>query len=64
MDIGALSTTAGIHVKISGFHRKLSKSFRYAIYYELGETVKVRAVLECGRDPRWIQRQLWKRSGV
>lgn len=62
-DIQALGTTAGIHVKISGFHRKLSKPFRYAIYYEVDETVKVRAVLDCRRDPQRIERQLRKRSG-
>jgi hypothetical protein len=49
---------------ISGFYRKVVQRFHCAIYYEVGaDVVQVRAVLDCRRDPRWIQRQLRKRSG-
>ena len=58
-DIDSLRLYAGIHRKVFGFHRLLSKRFPYAIYYAVeAGTVCVRAVLDCRRDPAWIQRYL------
>jgi hypothetical protein len=46
---------AGIHRKVFGMHRLLGRTFPFAIYYAVeGETVRVRAVLDCRRDPTWI----------
>lgn len=57
--IDSLRTQAGIHRKIYGSYRLLAKTFPYAIYYSLeGSTAKVKAVLDCRRDPRWIRSRL------
>jgi len=56
-DIDSLILYAGIHRKVFGCYRLLSKRFPYAIYYvEDAGTVYVKAVLDCRRDPK-IHRQ-------
>jgi plasmid stabilization system protein ParE len=47
-DIDSLVLFAGIHRKVLGFHRLLSKRFPYAIYYqvEADEVVVVYRVLD------------------
>ena len=61
-DIESLHLYAGIHREVFGFHRMLSKRFPYAVYYTLSaEEVRVWRVLDCRRDPRWIQTQLRER---
>lgn len=62
-EIESLRLYADIHREIFGFHRLLSKRFPYAVYYTLsaGE-VRVWRVLDCRRNPQWIQTQLRKRS--
>ncbi len=59
-DIESLRLYAGIHAKSFGYHRMLSERFPYAVYYEMRgeEEVRVRAVLDCRRDPKWIGSQL------
>ena len=58
-DIDSLRLYAGIHLKLLGFHRSLSKRFPFAIYYDQVEkTVRVWAVLDCRRNPSWIRRRL------
>ena len=58
-DIDSLRLYAGIHRKVFGFHRLLSSRFPYAIYYSMDpETLLVRAVLDCRRDPKWVRRKL------
>jgi plasmid stabilization system protein ParE len=58
-DIDSLTKFAGIHETADGFQRLLSKRFPFAIYYTVvGEQVRVSAVLDCRRDPSWIQRCL------
>jgi hypothetical protein len=58
-DIESLRLYAGIHPKVFGFHRSLSKRFPYAIYYSTeSETANVRAVLDCRRNPDWVQKRL------
>lgn len=58
-EIESLHLYAGIHLKMFGYHRLLSKRFPYAIYYDLeAQTVRVWAVLDCRQDPVSIRRRL------
>ena len=58
-DIDALKAFSGVHPKFFGLYRSLSKRFPYAIYYSLeANTVWVRAVLDCRRDPEWTRRRV------
>ena len=58
-DIDSLAIYAGIHAKVHGSHRLLSKRFPFAIYYSLYEDViLVRAVVDCRRRPSWIRKHL------
>jgi hypothetical protein len=58
-DIDSLRLYAGIHPLHSGQHRLLSKRFPFAVYYEVdGKVARVNAVLDCRRDPAWIQERL------
>jgi hypothetical protein len=46
-DIDSLILYAGIHRKVIGSHRALSKRFPFAIYYELtGNELQLQAVLD------------------
>jgi hypothetical protein len=46
-DIDSLQLYAGIHQKVFGYHRLLSKRFPYAIYYTIEEDLTiVRRVLD------------------
>jgi plasmid stabilization system protein ParE len=59
-DIDSLLLYAGIHRKVFGFHRLLSKRFPYAIYYRLeteNELVVYR-VLDCRQNPHKIHASL------
>ncbi len=58
-DINSLSLYAGVHALYHGYHRLLSKRFPFAIYYRIDEGVaRVRAVIDCRRDPEWISERL------
>jgi plasmid stabilization system protein ParE len=58
-DIDSLALYAGVHRKVHGAYRLLGHIFPFAIYYEINAgTADVKAVLDCRRDPKWIQRQL------
>jgi plasmid stabilization system protein ParE len=58
-DIDSLHLYAGIHRVVFGSHRLLSKRFPYAIYYtKESETVFVKAVLDCRRDPTFHRQRL------
>jgi len=58
-EIDSLKLYAGIHRRVFGFHRSLSKRFPYAIYYSVeSETAFVRGVLDCRRDPAWVREHL------
>ncbi len=58
-DIESLRLYAGIHRRVFGYYRLLSKRFPFAIYYTLDdELVRVLRVLDCRHDPTWIRRQL------
>src|SRR3954467_7272445 len=53
-DIDSLALYAGLHRKVFGFHRLLSKRFPYAIYYRMDSdgTAVVFRVLDCRQNPR------------
>ena len=51
-DIDSLLLYAGIHPKVFGYHRTLSRRFPYAIYYRVeGEDIQVWRVLDCRQNP-------------
>ena len=51
-DIDSLEIYAGVHAKVFGFHRMLSKRFPYAIYYSIdGDVCLVFRVLDCRQAP-------------
>ena len=53
-DIDSLILYAGIHRKVFGSHRMLSKRFPYAIYYVTDAgTVYIKAVLDCRCAPKF-----------
>jgi len=58
-DIDSLQLFAGIHSIHFGYFRMLSKRFPFAIFYEFdGEMVLIEAVIDCRRDPEWIESRL------
>jgi ParE toxin of type II toxin-antitoxin system, parDE len=58
-DIDSLALYAGIHRKVFGFHRLLSKRFPYAVYYQFdGRNAIVYCVLDLRQDPRKIRAAL------
>jgi len=58
-DIDSLILYAGIHPVVHNYYRLLSKRFPFAVFYRAdGLVVRVRAVLDCRRDPAWIRRRL------
>jgi len=63
-DLRSLQAVFGVHERYRGFYRKLSKRFPFAIYYTVtNEHIRVSAVLDCRRDPFWIQRRLRRAGG-
>jgi hypothetical protein len=62
-DIRSLRRFAGNHGREHGYLTMYAKRFPYAIFYRVEvNTVLVHAVLDCRRDPLWIQRQLEQRK--
>jgi plasmid stabilization system protein ParE len=58
-DVDALAVVGGVHAKVFGYHRSLSKRFPFAIYYRVeADVVRVRAILDCRRNPSWIRRRV------
>ena len=58
-DIDSLALYAGVHRKVFGFHRLLSKRFPYAVYYQFdGRNSVVYRVLDFRLDPRKIRAAL------
>ena len=59
-DIDGLKVTSGIHRQPhKHLHRLLSRRFPFAIYYEFDESrALVIAVVDCRRDPAWIESHL------
>lgn len=60
-DIDALTFFGGVHQRVFGYHRLLSKRFPFAVYYRLiDKVVVIFAVLDCRKDPDWIKERLTK----
>ena len=60
-DIDSLILFVGIHRRIEGYHRALSRRFPFVIFYLIeGDDVWVLRVLDGRRDPAWILKQLRK----
>ena len=58
-EIESLHLYGGIHRKWVGFYRMLSRRFPFAIYYRMfDDEIQVWRVLDCRRDPDWIEQQL------
>jgi plasmid stabilization system protein ParE len=58
-DVDLLAKNAGVHAKVFGYHRSLSKRFPFAIYYRAeADVVRVRAILDCRRNPSWTRRRI------
>lgn len=58
-DIESLRLYAGIHSVHFGYHRLLAKRFPFAVYYRVeGDVARVRAVLDCRRDPQSLRERL------
>lgn len=58
-DIDSLLLYAGIHQKVFGYYRTLSRRFPYAIYYRVaGEEIHVWRVLDCRQNPASIADRL------
>jgi len=59
-EIDSLALYAGIHRKVFGFHRLLSRRFPYAVYYRTSEAgiVEVWRVLDCRQNPKKTSRSL------
>jgi len=58
-DVDSLFLYVGIHRVVYGSHRALASRFPYAIYYRVeAEVIRVRAVIDCRRNPEWIRRRL------
>ncbi len=62
-DIDSLVLYAGVHQKVFGYHRLLSKRFPYAVYYTFeGDLVSVWRVLDLRRNPDRNRQALSSRS--
>jgi plasmid stabilization system protein ParE len=60
-DIESLRLYAGIHRRVFGYNRLLSRTFPFGVYYTVAEEeISVWRVLDCRRDHRWIKSQLQK----
>lgn len=58
-DINRLESLAGIHEQVYGHHRILSQKFQFAIYYVIeGDIARVKAIIDCRRDPDFVKRRL------
>lgn len=63
-DIEGLRFSAGIHRIVEGdFHRLLSRTFPYGVFYTLDHPVVIIwAVVDLRRNPAWIAEKLNKRN--
>jgi hypothetical protein len=61
-EINSLILYAGVHIKLNGFYKLLSKTFPYAIYYQIDHSIiKVYAVLDCRANPEQTTEKLKQR---
>lgn len=60
-ELDSIALYAGIHPVFQGFHKFLSETFPYAIYYKIiDEVAVVFRVLDCRIDPIKTRRRLKK----
>ncbi len=58
-DIESLLLHTGVHVRVFGYFRALSRRFPYAVYYKLnGEVIEIWRVLDCRQHPRRTHKAL------
>ena len=59
-DIDSLALYGGIHAKVLGYHRLLTRRFPYAVYYKMDTEgrVVVYRVLDCRQRPGKTKRAL------
>jgi len=58
-DIDSLYIYAGVHIKVFGFYRLLSKRFPFAVYYKIEQkAIFVYRVIDLRRDPVFIRKVL------
>jgi len=62
-DIDSLLLHAGVHRIVHGSYRCVASRFPFAIYYRVEpDAIRVRAVIDCRRNPTWIRRRLRHKS--
>ena len=62
-DIESLRLYAGVHARLRDYYRMIARRFPFAVYYRVqGEVVQVHAVIDCRRNPAWIQKRLTRDS--
>jgi hypothetical protein len=62
-DIDSLLLYGGIHRIVHGSHRYVASRFPFAIYYRIEtDVIRIRAVIDCRRNPKWIRRRLRRKS--
>ena len=62
-DIDELLDTAGMYPLFFNYHRKLSRTFPFAIYYKVrDEMIYIYAILDCRRKPSWIRQKIERLS--
>jgi hypothetical protein len=62
-DIDSLKIYAGVHRRVFGYHRLLSKRFTFAVYYSVQSgTGYVQAVLDCRQDPARLGKRLGEKT--
>ncbi len=60
-DIESLRLYSGIHERLHGLFRCISKRFPFAIFYDIsGSQIDIYAVLDCRQDPTTVQMHLGK----
>lgn len=62
-DIDSLLLYAGTHRIVYASRRCVASRFPFAIYYRVEtDVIRVRAVIDCRRNPTWIRRRLRRKS--
>ena len=58
-EIDSLTLYAGIHSMRFCYYRLVIRRFPFIVYYKIeGDEVVVYRILDCRRNPAWIQKQL------
>jgi len=58
-DIESLHIFGGVHKKVFGFYKMISKRFPFAIYYKIKDkNIIIFAVLDCRQNPVQISKRL------